>query len=155
MAESVESRLKSLGIVLHRPAPVQGANYLPTVVAGRQVFVSGQVSIIPDGARMVGKVGADLSVEEGRQGAHLCAINILANLVAAIGSFDRLERIVKLTGFVNCAPDFTEPHRVVNGASDLLVEVLGDRGRHARTSIGVATLPVGAAVEVEAIAALA
>jgi len=150
MAESVEARLRAAGIVLPLPPSAQ-ANYVPTVTTGGLMFVSGQVSIAQDGARIVGKVGRGLSIDEARDGARVCAINILANLNAALGGFDRLVRIVKLVGFVNCTVDFTEPHRVVNGASDLLVDVLGERGRHARSAVGVAALPLGAAVEVEAI----
>ncbi len=154
MVESVESRLQARGVTLPQPPPAQ-ANYTPTVTTGRLMFVSGQVSIAPDGARFVGKVGVDLAVDEGRAAARICAINILANLNAALGGFDRLVRIVKLTGFVNCTADFTEPHQVVNGASDFLVDVLGERGRHARSAIGVASLPLGAAVEIEAIVEIA
>ena len=154
MAESVESRLAALGVVLSQPPSAQ-ANYVPSVASGGLVFVSGQLSVAPDGASFVGKVGGDLSVDQGREAARLCGFNILANLNAALGGFDRLVRIVKLTGFVNCTPDFTEPHKVVDGASDLLVDVLGESGRHARSAIGVATLPLGAAVEVEAIAEIA
>ncbi|MEX0853469.1 MAG: RidA family protein [Bauldia sp.] len=151
MAETAAFRLKALGIVLPTPGPPQ-ANYIPTVTVGSLIFVSGQVSIGAGGAKFLGKVGRDLSVEQGREAARLCAINLLASLNAALGDLEAVRRMVKLTGFVNSAPDFTEPHKVINGASDFLVEVLGERGRHARSAIGVATLPLGAAVEVEAIA---
>ena len=151
MTQSVESRLRALGVVLPVPGAPQ-ANYIPTVIVGKLIFVSGQVSIAGDGARFVGKVGVDFSVEQGRAAARICAINTLANLKAALGDLDRIARMVKLTGFVNCSAEFDEPHKVINGASDFLVDVLGERGRHARSAIGVATLPLGAAVEIEAIA---
>jgi enamine deaminase RidA (YjgF/YER057c/UK114 family) len=146
--------LAALGIVLPAAGGPQ-ANYIPTTTSGRLVFVSGQVSIAPEGERRIGKVGADLTVEEAREGARIAAINLLAVLKATLGDLDRVARILKLVGFVNCSPDFVEPHKVVNGASDLLVEVFGDRGRHARSSIGVNSLPVGAAVEVEAVVEVA
>lgn len=151
MAATAASRLKALGIVLPAPGAPQ-ANYIPTVTVGRLIFVSGQVSIAPDGTRFVGKVGRDFTVAQGREAARICAINTLANLNAALGDLDKIARLVKLTGFVNCPADFDEPHQVINGASDLLVEVLGERGRHTRSAIGVATLPLGAAVEIELIA---
>ena len=154
MADTVEARLKALGIVLPVP-PAPAANYIPTVTTGRLIFVSGQVSILPGGAKFLGKVGRDVTVEQGAEAGRICAINILANLKAALGDLGKIGRMVKLTGFVNSAPDFTEPHKCVNGCSDLLTDVLGERGKHSRSAIGVATLPLGAAVEVEAIAELA
>lgn len=153
MAETAESRLEALGITLPE-VPAPAANYIPTVTIGGLVFVSGQVSLM-GGAKYTGKLGRDLTVEQGYEGARVCAMHILANLKAAAGDLEKVVRMVKLTGFVNCAPDFEEPHKVVNGCSDLLVEVLGERGRHARSAIGMATLPLGAAVEVEAIAEIA
>lgn len=153
MAESAESILKSLGIELP-PMAAPAANYVPSVRTGNLLFVSGQVSISPAG-RFVGKLGQNLTVEEGQKAARICAVNILANLKASLGSLDKVGRIVKLVGFVNCTPDFEDPHKVVNGCSDLLTEVLGDRGKHARSAIGMATLPLGAAVEVEVIVEIA
>jgi enamine deaminase RidA (YjgF/YER057c/UK114 family) len=153
MAESAESILKTLGIELPAMAP-PAANYVPSVRTGNLLFVSGQISFGTD-ARYVGKVGTTLSVAEGQKAARICAINILANLKASLGSLDKVARIVKLTGFVNCAPEFEDPHLVINGCSDLLTEVLGDRGKHARSAVGMATLPRGAAVEVEAIVEIA
>jgi enamine deaminase RidA (YjgF/YER057c/UK114 family) len=150
MADTVQSRLASLGISLPTPVPPQ-ATYSPTAESGGLVFVSGQLSIAAGGKQCLGKLGGNLSVEQGREGARIAAINLLAVLKAAVGSLELVTRVVKVVGFVNCVPDFTEPHKVVNGASDLLVEVFGDRGRHARSSIGVSTLPLGAAVEIEAI----
>jgi len=149
MAESPESILKKLGIELPAVA-TPAANYVPSVRAGNLLFVSGQVSIWA-GGRFIGKLGHDLTVEQGQQAARVCAINILANLNGSLGGLDKVRRIVKLVGFVNCTPDFNDPHKVVNGCSDLLTEVLGDRGRHARSAVGMASLPLGAAVEAEAI----
>jgi enamine deaminase RidA (YjgF/YER057c/UK114 family) len=154
MAKEIESRLKSLGVELP-PVPAPAANYVPFVISGRQIFVSGQIPVTAEGVRYVGKVGREISVEDGQKAAMICAINILAILKSAAGDLDRIGRIVKVVGFVNGAPDFNEPQKVVNGASDFLVAVLGENGRHARSAIGVATLPFGVAVEVEAIAELA
>jgi enamine deaminase RidA (YjgF/YER057c/UK114 family) len=153
MAESAESILKAMGIELPAMA-APAANYVPSVRTGNLLFVSGQVSISP-AARFVGKVGQTLTIEEGQHAARICAINILANLKGSLGSLEKVGRIVKLTGFVNCAPEFEDPHKVINGCSDLLTEVLGPRGKHARSAVGMATLPLGAAVEVEVIVELA
>jgi enamine deaminase RidA (YjgF/YER057c/UK114 family) len=153
MSETVQSRLAALGIVLPAPGAPQ-ANYIPTTRSGGLVFVSGQVSMAAD-KRYVGKLGGDLTVDQGREAARIAAINLLAVLQAAVGDLEAVSRILKLVGFVNCVPTFAEPHRVVNGASDLLVEVFGDRGRHARTSLGVNALPMNAAVEVEAVVEVA
>jgi len=153
MAETAESRLKSLGIEL--PAvPPPAANYVPTVRVGNLLFVSGQVSNAP-GAKFVGKLGQNMTVEQGQQAARACAINLIANFKAATGDLERVKRIVKLTGFVNCTPDFEDAHKVINGCSDLLTEVFGERGKHARSAVGMASLPLGFAVEVEAIAEVA
>jgi enamine deaminase RidA (YjgF/YER057c/UK114 family) len=154
MAGEIEERLKQLGIELP-PAPNPAANYVPTAVSGNLVFVSGQVPMTPEGRKFVGKIGREFSLEEGQQAARICAINILTHLNAALGGLDKIVRMVKLTGFVNSVPDFMEPQFVVNGASDLIVDVLGERGRHARSAVGVGTLPNGVAVEVEAIAEIA
>jgi enamine deaminase RidA (YjgF/YER057c/UK114 family) len=154
MASEIEARLKSLGVELP-PVPAPAANYVPFVISGRQVFVSGQIPVTPEGVKYVGKVGREISVEDGQKAAMICAINILAILKSAAGDLDKIGRIVKLVGFVNGAPDFIEPQKIVNGASDFLVDVLGEKGRHARSAIGVGTLPFGVAVEVEAIAELA
>jgi enamine deaminase RidA (YjgF/YER057c/UK114 family) len=153
MAESADDILKRLGIELP-PVATPQANYVPSVQTGNLLFVSGQVSIGP-GARFVGKLGQTLTVEEGQQAARVCAVNILANIKGSLGSLDRVARVVKLVGFVNCTPDFDEPHKVVNGCSDLITEVLGARGKHARSAIGMASLPLGAAVEVEVIVEIA
>lgn len=153
MSETVESRLATLGHKLpDAPAPV--ANYVPTCRTGNLLFVSGQISRTGDGRILAGKLGGGLDVAAGRQAAEVCALNILAQVRAALGSLERIERIVKLTGFVNAVPAFTDHPQVVNGCSDLLVSVLGDKGRHTRSAVGVAGLPLDAAVEVEAIIAV-
>lgn len=151
MAETVESRLETLGITLPAPA-APAANYVPVVRTGNLLFVSGQVSFAPGGRKYTGKVGRQLTVEEGQAAARVCAINLLGALKSSLAEWDDLVRFVKLTGFVNCVPEFQDVHKVVNGCSDLLTEVLGVRGKHARSAIGMASLPLGAAVEVEAIA---
>jgi enamine deaminase RidA (YjgF/YER057c/UK114 family) len=150
MSGRVEARLKELGIALPGPAaPV--ANYVPFTVAGNLVFVSGQISAWEGELRHVGKLGAGIGIAEGREAARLCALNILAHLrVACGGDLDRVRRVLRLGGFVNCTPEFTDMPQVVNGASDLMVAVFGDLGRHARAAVGVASLPGGVAVEVEA-----
>ncbi len=150
MSSVTEKRLSELGIALPlAPAPV--ANYVPTVITGHLLFVSGQISRGGDGTTLTGKLGAGVDIAKGREAARICALNILAQANAALGNLDRIVRVVKLTGFVNAAPSFVDHPQVVNGASDLLVEVLGDRGRHTRSAVGVAGLPLDAAVEVEAI----
>ncbi len=153
MAETAEERLKALGVTLPVP-PAPAASYVPTVATGHILYVSGQVSILGE-EKYLGKLGREHGVEEGQKAARICAINILAQLKAALGDLEKVKRIVKLTGFVNCTPDFTDPHRVVNGCSDFLIEVLGERGKHARSAVGMATLPLGAAVEVEVIVEVA
>ncbi len=150
MSGTIEKRLAELGFTLP-PAPAPVANYVPTVVTGNLLFVSGQISRSGDGTTLTGKLGAGVDIAKGREAARICALNILAQANAALGSLDRIARIVKLTGFVNAVPGFVDHPQVVNGASDLLVEVLGDRGRHTRSAVGVAGLPLDAAVEVEAI----
>ncbi len=153
MTETIETKLAALGLTLpDAPAPV--ANYVPTCLAGGLLFISGQVSRRGDGQVLTGKLGDGLDVAAGREAAKVCALNILAQAKAALGSLDRIERVVKLTGFVNSSPTFNGHPQVVNGASDLLVEVLGDKGRHTRSAVGVAALPVDAAVEIEAILAV-
>ncbi len=150
----IEQRLQKLGIVLPKPnAPV--ANYVPYVVSGQLLFVSGQISNGPAGV-LKGKVGGTLTLEEGVVAARLCAINILAQINAALdGDLDRVSRIVKLGGFVNCVAEFEDQPKVVNGASDLIVAVFGDAGRHARAAVGAPSLPLGAAVEVDAVVEIA
>lgn len=147
------ARLGELGLELPQaPAPV--ANYVPVVVAGGLAFVAGQVATEDGAVLHPGHLGTEVSVEEGRDAARRCALQALAALRAELGGFDRLERIVQVTAFVASAPGFTGQPLVANGASDLLVEVLGEAGRHARAAVGVAELPLGAPVEVAVVAAV-
>jgi enamine deaminase RidA (YjgF/YER057c/UK114 family) len=149
---SIDDRLASLGIVLPAAAaPV--AAYVPAVEAGNMLFVSGQLPF-RDGVVMVGRLGEDRDLAYGIEAARACALMLLAQIKAAAGSLDRVERIVKLGVFVNSDPRFTDQPKVGNGASELMVEVFGDAGRHARAAVGVPALPLGAAVEVDAIVAL-
>src|ERR1700733_13168328 len=136
MNAKIEARLKELGIELPQAtAPV--ANYVPFTRAGNLVIVSGQVSVRNGKAEFVGKLGVDIAVADGQQAAKLCALNILAHLKNACdGDLDRVKRVLRLGGFVNCTPDFTEMPQVVNGASDLMVQVFGDSGKHARAAVG-------------------
>ena len=151
MASGIEARLKELGITLPPPG-APGGNYVPFVIVGNLAFMAGQVARESGKMKFVGKVGRDLSVEAGAQAARLCAVNLLAQLKAACGGdLERVERCVRLGGFVNSPPDFFEHPRVVNGASDLMVEVFGERGQHARPAVGVSALPLDSAVEVEGI----
>ncbi len=150
MSATIEQRLTERGITLPA-APAPAANYVPFVQSGTLVFVSGQISQGPEGL-IRGKLGADLDTEAGAAAARACALGLLAQLRAACdGDLDRLVRVVKLIGFVNSTPDFTDQPKVVNGASDFLVEILGDAGRHARSAVSAAALPLGVAVEIEAI----
>lgn len=144
-----EDRLAKLGITLPAPmAPV--ANYVPFVVTGNMLFVSGQVSAGADGL-LQGRLGENLSLEEGQAAARLCAINLIAQCKAAVGDLSRINRVVKLGGFVNAAADFTDLPEVINGCSDLMVDVFGDRGRHARAAVASPVLPRGVAVEVDGV----
>jgi enamine deaminase RidA (YjgF/YER057c/UK114 family) len=150
---SIETRLAELGIALPQPAaPV--ASYVPVVVAGGLAHVSGQLPFI-DGALVTGRLGENVDLDLGARAARACALMILAQLKAALGSLDRIERVVKLGAFVNSAAGFTDQPKVANGASDLMVEVFGEAGKHARSAVGVPVLPLGAAVEVDAIVAVA
>ena len=146
-----ERRLKDLGITLPKPAkPV--ANYVGHVQSGGLVYISGQLPFEDGKLLATGHLGSDVDLAKGAQAARVCAINIIAQLNdACAGDLTRVARIVKITGFVASTPDFTDQPKVVNGASDLLAEVFGERGRHARSAVGVASLPLNAAVEVEAI----
>ncbi len=147
---AIEQRLSELGVMLPA-APAPAANYVPYVVTGGQVYISGQISQTADGL-IKGRLGADMDVAQGALAAKACAISLLAQLrVACGGDFSRLVRVVKLTGFVNSTPDFTDQPKVINGASDFLVAVLGDAGRHARSAVSAASLPLGVAVEIEGI----
>ncbi|WJR81258.1 RidA family protein [Bradyrhizobium sp. NP1] len=151
MAGAIEQKLASLGITLHQP-PSPIANYVGFVRSGNLLIVSGQVCLDPQGKLIAkGKLGAGVTVEQGQAAARGCGINLLAQVKAAIGDLDKVARVVRLGGFINSAPDFLDGPKVLNGASDLMVEVFGDKGRHARTTVGVAALPADAAVEVEGI----
>ncbi len=146
----IEAKLATLGVTLP-DAPAPAANYVPYVIDGNTVYVSGQISSNADGL-ITGKLGADVSVEDGAAAARQCAISLLAQLKAACGGdIDRLDRVVKLVGFVNSTAAFGDQPKVINGASDFMVEALGDQGRHARSAVSAASLPFGVAVEIEAI----
>src|SRR6185437_6576415 len=149
MAGTVEQKLAAEGIVLPKPAaPV--ANYVGFVRTGNLLFVSGQVCFDAQGKLIAkGKLGAGVSLEQGAAAARGCGINLLAQVKAAVGDLDKVTRVVRLGGFINSAPDFLDGPKVLNGASDLMVQVFGDKGRHSRTTVGVASLPADAAVEVE------
>ena len=150
MAGRIEAHLKAKGIELPN-ASAPAANYVPFTKTGNLVYVSGQVSQWNGERKFIGKLGAEFGVPEGQQAARLCALNLVAHARAAAGGdLDRL-RVLRLTGYVNSAPDFTNQPQVVNGASDVMVEIFGDAGRHARSAVGVASLPGGVAVEVEGI----
>lgn len=145
----IEARLDELGITLPA-APAPAANYVPFVRSGRQLFVSGQISNGPEGL-ILGKLGADMSVDAGALAARFCGLALIAQARAALGDLDRIIRVTKLAGFVNSTADFTDQPKVINGCSDLMVEIFGDAGRHARSAVSVASLPLGVAVEIEAI----
>jgi enamine deaminase RidA (YjgF/YER057c/UK114 family) len=153
-APTPEQRLAALGLTL--PAvPPSVANYVPAVRSGRLVFLAGQIARGPDGKVVTGKVGADCTEAQAADAARTCALQLIAALKAEVGDLAKVQRIVRVGGFVHCTPDFTAQPKVINGASDLLVAVFGDRGRHARAAVGVAALPAGAPVEVELVAEVA
>lgn len=154
MSGEIEARLEKLGLTLP-PAPSAVANYVPYLIAGDLLFISGQISKAADGSVVTGRLGAELALDTGQHAARLCALNILAQAKAALGSLDRIVQIMRLTGFVACSPEFAEHPQVVNGASDLMVEVLGSGGRHTRSAVGVASLPLNASVEIDAILRIA
>jgi len=147
----IDDRLDALGIALPEPS-TPGANYVPYVRTGNLLFMTGQLSQWNGERRFVGKLGRDYGIEEGRQAARLCALNVIAHLRTALdGDLDRVARCVRIAGFVNSTPEFTAQSQVMNGASDLFVEVCGEAGRHARLAIGVSALPYDVAVEVEGV----
>jgi enamine deaminase RidA (YjgF/YER057c/UK114 family) len=150
MTGKIDAQLAELGISLPE-APTPAANYVPYVITGNLVYVSGQVSVM-NGELIAGKLGDDVDIETGQKAARNCALNLLAQLKAACGGdLDRVRRVVKLGGFVNATPDFTGPPQIINGASDVLVDIFGDVGRHARFAVAVASLPSGAAVEIDGV----
>ena len=145
----IDDKLQKLGIVVPAPA-VPVANYVGFVRTGNLLVVSGQLCFGSDGTlAAVGKLGGAVSIEDGQKAARACAINLLSQIKVALGDLDKVQRVVRLGGFINATPDFLETPKVMNGASDLMVTAFGDKGRHARTTIGVAVLPMDAAVEVE------
>lgn len=146
---TLEQKLTALGLALP-PAPAPAANYVPFVLTGGLLFISGQISQGPEGL-IVGKLGQGLDVSAGRIAARTCALALLAQAKTALGDLARVNRVVKLTGFVNSTPEFTDQPEVVNGASDLFVELLGEAGRHARAAVSVPSLPRGVAVEIDAV----
>ncbi|KEO52646.1 RidA family protein [Thioclava pacifica] len=145
----IEARLAELGITLPE-APMPAANYVPFVRTGNQLFVSGQISNGPEGL-ILGKLGESMDVAEGAMAARFCGLALIAQAKAALGDLDKIKRVVKLVGFVNSTVDFTDQPKVVNGCSDLMVEVFGEAGRHARSAVSAASLPLGVSVEIEAI----
>jgi len=150
MASRIEARLEELGITLP-VASIPQANYVPYVVTGNLVFIAGQIPIL-DGEIITGKLGDDADIATGQQAARLCALNLITQLRAACGGdLDRVRQVVKMGAFVNATPDFTDPPQVVNGASDLIVDIFGDAGRHARFAVAVACLPRGSAVEIDGV----
>ena len=147
---NIEDKLSQMGLKL----PVAGrpvANYVPAVRSGNLVFLSGHGPVLDDGSLITGKVGADLTLDEGYNAARQVALILLASLKAEIGDLENVHRVVKVLGMVNCAPDFVDQPKVINGASDLLVEIFGDKGRHARSAVGMNALPSNIAVEIEMI----
>lgn len=151
MSDIIEARLAAAGITLPEAA-APAANYVPFVVSGKLLYLSGQLPIEGGKIAITGLLGADVSLENGQRAAKLCAINILAQAKAALGGdLGRITRVIKLNGFVASAPGFVEQHLVINGASNLIAEILGDAGKHARAAVGMAALPLNAAVEIDAI----
>jgi len=154
MTDRIDRKLEELGLVLPTPAaPV--ASYVPAVEAGGLLHISGQISFAADGSLMTGRIGDDRDLDYGIEAARRCGLMLVAQMKAALGELYRVERIVKLGVFVNSAPDFTDQPKVANGASDLMVALFGDAGKHARSAVGVAALPLGVAVEVDAIVKIA
>ncbi|WP_395022802.1 RidA family protein [Dongia sp.] len=150
MPGKIDSRLAELKIELPKAAaPV--ANYVPVVVSGKTVYTSGQVTVFNGEFKYQGKLGKEFSVEDGQKAARLCGLNVIAQVKAAIGDLDKVKRVLKLTCFVNSVSEFTDQPKVANGVSDLMVEVFGDAGKHARSAVGVNVLPLNVACEVEAI----
>ena len=151
MPGTVEQKLASLGVTLHNP-PSPVANYVPCVRTGNLLVVSGQICNGADGKLVAkGKLGANVTLEQGAAAARACAVNLLSQVKAALGDLDKVVRVVRVGGFVNSSPDFLDGPKVLNGASDLMVAAFGDKGRHARTTVGVSSLPSDAAVEVEGV----
>jgi enamine deaminase RidA (YjgF/YER057c/UK114 family) len=155
MADTIAGRMRDLGIELPIPQPPKVARILPFSRSGTLLFVSGQLPQWNGEIRYRGKLGKDFDLEQGRQAARLSALNVLAQTRAALGDLERVDRIHKVSGFVNCTPDFEQVAEVVNGASELFVAIFGERGAHARVAVGAANMPMGVAVEIEAIIGVA
>ncbi len=149
----IETKLKEMGLELPPPGKAV-ANYVPAVRSSNLIFLSGHGPILKDGSLITGKVGADLTLEEGYQAARQVALVLVASLKEDIGDLDKVQRVVKLLGMVNCTPEFVDQPKVINGASDLLVDIFGAKGKHARSAIGVNALPFNIAVEIEMIVAV-
>ncbi len=155
MSGRIIARLHELGLTLPKPASPL-ANYVPYVKSGKLLFVSGQLALGPNGLEYAGTVGDGVTVEEGKRAARLAALNVIAQAAAALdGDLDRVSRVVKVTGWVNSSAGFTQHPEIVNGASDLFVEVFGDAGRHARAAVGASSLPKNSAVEIDAVIEIA
>ena len=150
MGEIIEERLSELGVVLPEPGKAV-ANYLPYLIDENTLYISGQLPMHDGKVVFCGHVGADISSEQGKEAARLCAINILAQAKSALGSLDRISRLIKLTGFVSSHANFRDHPVVINGASDFMVNLLGDKGKHTRSAVGCSSLPLGASVEIEAL----
>ena len=151
MTGTINARLTECGITLPEAA-APAANYVPYVITGNMLFVSGQITMLNGELQFLGRLGESMKVDEGYQAARLCGLNLIAQVKAACaGDLDRVKRVVKLGGFVNCTPDFTDHPKVINGASDLMVEVFGEGGKHARFAVGAPSLPLGIAVEVDGV----
>ena len=151
MAGTVEQRLAEMGVKLPKPA-APAANYIPFITTGKMIFVSGQITMLDGELQYLGKVGDTLSADDGYNAARICAINLIAQVKeACFGDLDMVTQVVKLGGFVNCTPDFTDQPKVINGASDLIAKAFGDSGQHARFAVGAPSLPLGVAVEVDGV----
>lgn len=154
MATELENRLRSLGIELPSP-PVPVATYVPFIISGRMLYISGQLPMVGEHLEYVGKVGKNVSLEDAQKAAYLCALNIIAQVkFACEESFERVNRCVRLGGFVNATEDFSDHSKVIDTASEVMIQVFGNLGRHARATVGVSSLPLNASVEIEAIFAL-
>lgn len=153
MSDPIETRLAELGLSLP-DAPKPAANYVPYQRQNNLLFISGQISAVAGVKSYEGKLGDSVNLEQGQEAAKLCCLNILAQAKAALGSLDKIAQCVRLTGYVNCTPDYVDQPKVINGASDLMVQILGERGRHTRAAVGVGSLPLGVAVEIDAIFAI-
>lgn len=151
---SVEQRLRDLGLSLPTPA-APAANYVPYVISGNLLVIAGQLPLGPEGIALHGKVGDTVTTEQATEAARLCALNLIAQMKAAVGDLERVVRVVRLGGFVNCVDTYVDQPKVVNGASDLMVEVFGDKGKHARTAVGTNSLPFNVPVEVDAMVEIA